>query len=163
MTLTRTYSFFVPRLVCAVITVKATMMVTVLFLVANLPHLFGTCLAAITAIRDQANTWRTGRGSFRAFAGPLAVLGAIIGLRGHGLWGGQHLRRILGKCPVNLQDTSPNRFLFLTHLGFCISFPQVPSWLQTLWKMKRFYILTTWFSLGDTDKHLHLLLFISDV
>lgn len=88
MTLTRTYSFFVPRLVCAVITVKATMMVTVFLLVANLPHLFGTCSAAIAAVHDQANTWRTGGGSFRAFAGPLAVLGAVIGLRGRGLWYG---------------------------------------------------------------------------
>lgn len=147
MTLTRTYSFFVPRLVCAVITVKATVMVTVLFLVANLPHLFGTCLAAIAAIRDQANTWRTGGGSFRAFAGPLAVLCAVIGLRGHRLWYGQHLRRILGKCPVNLQDTSPNRFLFLTHLGFLFLFPSSSLLARDIERNGSEWILTTWFSL----------------
>lgn len=101
-----TCSFFVPRRVCAVITVKATMMVTVFFLIANLPQLFGTCSAAIAAVHDQAHTWQTGGGSFRTFAGPLAVLSAVIGLRGDGVWYGQHLRGILGKCSVNLWYTS---------------------------------------------------------
>lgn len=102
----RTYSFFVPRLVCTVITVKAAMMVTVFFLIASLPDLFGTGSAAIAAIHKQTDTWRAHGRSFGAFAGPLAVLAAIIGLRGDGFFSGQQVRRILSRCTMDLWCTS---------------------------------------------------------
>lgn len=76
-------------------------MVTVVFLMAYLPQLFGTSSAAFTAVHDQTDTWWAGGGSFRALARPLAVLSAVVRLRHI-----KHFRGILGKSLLNLEDST---------------------------------------------------------
>lgn len=61
------------------------MVVTVVCLIALFAHLLGAGPTTITAIHDEADTWRAARGSLRAGAGPLTVLSPIIGLRGRRL------------------------------------------------------------------------------
>lgn len=78
VTLTCTHSFFVPRLVRAVVTVQSFVVIACIRLVAHLAHLSGAGLAAVTAVHEEAHTWRTGRGGPGTFAGPLAVLSSVV-------------------------------------------------------------------------------------
>lgn len=78
--LTCTYSYFVPRSVSTVVTVQAPVEVTGVSLCAALPSLPGTRLAAVTAVRDQADAGRAPRWGLGALAGPPAVLGPCVGL-----------------------------------------------------------------------------------
>lgn len=90
MTLTCTHSFFVPRLVRAVVTVQSLVVVACVCLVAHLAHLAGAGLAAVTAVHEEAHARRTGGGDLGAIAGPLAVLCAIVHVRS---WGCDGCRR----------------------------------------------------------------------
>lgn len=75
------------------------MVVAVVCLVADLPHLHGTSLAAVTAIHEQTDPQRTGGGALGALAGPLAILRAVVWLQCCGFdsgWGGRHDNGILG-------------------------------------------------------------------
>lgn len=76
-------SFFVPRLVRAVVAVQALVVVAGFGLVARLAKLLCTGSAAVAAINEQADAWGAPRGCLGALAGPLAVLGAVVRLR-HG-------------------------------------------------------------------------------
>lgn len=78
VTLTCTHSFFVPRLVWAVVAVQSLVVVTHVCLVAHLAHLPGAGLAAVAAIHEEAYTWRALRGGLWTLAGPLAVLCAVV-------------------------------------------------------------------------------------
>lgn len=78
VTLTCTHSFFVPRLVWAVVAVQSFVVVTRVCLVAHLAHLPGAGLAAVAAIHEKAYTWRALRGGLWTLAGPLAVLCAVV-------------------------------------------------------------------------------------
>lgn len=98
MTLTCTHSFFVPRHVRAVVTVQSLVVVARVCLVAHLAHLPGAGLAAVTAVHEEAHTWRTGRGHLGTLAGPLAVLRPVVLVHswGCGGCGGRHGSGILG-------------------------------------------------------------------
>lgn len=98
MTLTCTHSFFVPRLVRAVVTVQSLVVVAGVCLVAHLAHLAGAGLAAVTAVHQEAHTWRTFRGDRGTLAGPLAVLGPVVEVRSWGCdgCGRRHGSGILG-------------------------------------------------------------------
>lgn len=74
MTLTCTHSFFVPRLVRAVVTVQSLVVVACVCLVAHLAHLPGAGFAAVAAIHEEAHAWWTGRRDCGTLAGPFAVL-----------------------------------------------------------------------------------------
>lgn len=78
VTLTCTHSFFVPRLVRAVVTVQSLVVVACVCLIAHLAHLLGTGLAAVTAIHEEAHTRWTGRGDTGTLTRPLAVLRPIV-------------------------------------------------------------------------------------
>ena len=52
LTLTCTHSLFVPRLVCAVVTVQSPVVVAGVFLVALLTQLLSAGLAAVAAVRE---------------------------------------------------------------------------------------------------------------
>ena len=78
MTLTCTHSFFVPRLVRAVVTVQSLVVVARERLVAHLAHLLGAGLAAVAAVHEEAHARRAGRRDLGALAGPLAVLRAVV-------------------------------------------------------------------------------------
>lgn len=91
VTLTCTHSFFVPRLVRAVVTVQSLVVVAGVSLVAHLAHLPGTGLAAVTAIHEEAHTWWTSRGDLGTLARPFAVLCPVVKVRerrGDGRWHG---------------------------------------------------------------------------
>lgn len=77
-TLTCTHSFFVPRLVRAVVTVQSLVVVAGISLVALLTHLPCAGLAAVTAIHEEAHAWGTGRDDGGTLAGPLAVLRPVV-------------------------------------------------------------------------------------
>ena len=96
MTLTCTHSFFVPRLVRAVVTVQSLVVVARVRIVAHLPHLQGAGLAAVTAVHEEAHAPRTGGGGLGARAGPLAVLGAVVRVHSCRGDGRRHGRGILG-------------------------------------------------------------------
>lgn len=98
VTLTCTHSFFVPRLVRAVVTVQSLVVVAGVCLVAHLAHLAGAGLAAVTAVHQEAHTWRTFRGDRGTLAGPLAVLGPVVEVRSWGCdgCGRRHGSGILG-------------------------------------------------------------------
>lgn len=98
MTLTCTHSFFVPRLVRAVVTVQSFVVVARVGLVAHLAHLAGAGLAALASVEEEAHARRTARGHLRANAGPLADLGAVVRFRICGRRGcrGRHDSGILG-------------------------------------------------------------------
>lgn len=83
-TLTCTHSFFVPRLVRAVVAVQSLVVVARVRLVAHLAHLAGARLAAVAAVHQEADAWRTGGGHRRTLAWPLAVLRAVVRLCGGG-------------------------------------------------------------------------------
>lgn len=98
MTLTCTHSFFVPRLVRAVVTVQSLVVVARVCLVAHLAHLLGAGLAAVTAVHEEAHTWWTGRGDTGTLTGPLAVLRPVVRVCRCGCdgYGGRHGSGILG-------------------------------------------------------------------
>lgn len=73
-----TQSFFVPRLVRAVVTVQSLVVVACVGLVAHLAHLPGAGLAAVTSVHEEAHPRWTGGGDLGALAGPLAVLRAVV-------------------------------------------------------------------------------------
>lgn len=83
-TLTCTHSFFVPRLVRAVVAVQSLVVVARVRLVAHLAQLAGAGLAAVAAVHQEADARRTGWGHRRTLAWPLAVLRAIVRLCGGG-------------------------------------------------------------------------------
>lgn len=92
--LTRTYSFFVPRLVSTVVTVKSFMIVTYISLITGLAHLHGTVFAAVTSIRQKADPGWTQGGTLGALTGPFAVSEPLmrVQLCGHKRW----VRGVLG-------------------------------------------------------------------
>lgn len=98
VTLTCTHSFFVPRLVRAVVTVQPLVVVAGVCLVAHLAHLPGAGLAAVTAVHQEADPRGTGRGDLGAFARPLAVLRPVVRVQecGRDGCGGWHRGGILG-------------------------------------------------------------------
>ena len=94
--LTCTHSYFVPRSVSAVVAVKAPVDITNVGLGAVLSCLLGTHLAAVTAVREQADARRAYGDRLGTLAWPLTVLfpGVSLGRRGggrgqHGCGGGQ--------------------------------------------------------------------------
>lgn len=76
--LTRTYSFFVPRLVSAVVTVKSFMIVTYISLITGLAHLLGTVFAAVTSVRQKADPGWTRGWALGALTGPFTVSKTVI-------------------------------------------------------------------------------------
>lgn len=70
----------ISRSVSAVVTVQAPVEVTGVRLSAALPSLPGTGLAAVTAIRDQADAQRAAGWGPGALAGPPAELSPCVGL-----------------------------------------------------------------------------------
>lgn len=98
-----THSFFVPRLVRAVVTVQSLVVVTRVGLVAHLAHLPGARLAAVAAVHEEAHARRTGGGDLGALAGPLAVLSALVLFHGGGCDGcrRRHGSGILGVGLLN--------------------------------------------------------------
>lgn len=67
-------------------------------LIAHLAHLSGTCLAAVTAVHEEAHAWRTGRGDLGTLARPLAVLRPVVLVHSRGCHrrGWRHGSGILG-------------------------------------------------------------------
>lgn len=98
MTLTCTHSFFVPRLVRAVVTVQSLVVVACICLVAHLAHLPGAGLAAVTAVHEEAHARRTARDDLGTLAGPLAILRPVVQVRSWGCdsCGRRHGSGILG-------------------------------------------------------------------
>ena len=96
MTLTCTHSCFVPRLVRAVVTVQALVVIACVCLVAHLAHLSGAGLAAVAAVHEEAHARRARRGHGGTLAGPLAVLRAVVGLRRRASDGREGLSRRCG-------------------------------------------------------------------
>lgn len=92
VTLTCTHSFFVPRLVRAVVTVQSLVVIACVCLIAHLAHLPGAGLAAVAAVHEEAHARRARRGDAGTLAGPLAVLRAVVRVRGGGRG-----RQILGE------------------------------------------------------------------
>lgn len=88
--LTCTHSFFVPRLVRAVVAVQSFVVVTRVGLVAHLAYLPGTGPAAVAAVHQLADTRRAARWHRWTLARPLAVLRAVVvgGGRDDGSGGG---------------------------------------------------------------------------
>lgn len=82
--LTCTHSFFVPRLVRAVVAVQSLVVVTRVGLVAHLAHLPGAGPAAVAAVHQLADARRAARWHRRTLARPLAVLRAVVWLLGGG-------------------------------------------------------------------------------
>lgn len=102
MTLTCTHSFFVPRLVRAVVTVQSLVVIARVCLIAHLAHLSGAGLAAVAAVHEEAHAQRARRGNAGTLAGPLAVLHAVVRVRRRGRdgWdtrGGRCGSQILGE------------------------------------------------------------------
>lgn len=98
VTLTCTHSFFVPRLVRAVVTVQSLVVVAGVGLVAHLAHLPGAGLAAVAAVHEEADARRAARRGGGTLARPLAVLRAVVQVHtwgGDGR-GGRHGSGILG-------------------------------------------------------------------
>lgn len=93
--LTCTHSFFVPRLVCAVVTIQPLVVVAGVGLVACLARLHGAGLAAVAAVCHEADAggadWRAGR----AHAGPPAVPRPLVWVHLGGC--GRGYRTILGQ------------------------------------------------------------------
>lgn len=73
-----THSFFVPRLVSTVVTVKPFMIVTGISFITGLSHLLGTGLAAVTSICQQADPMWANRGTLGTLTWPFAVPSSII-------------------------------------------------------------------------------------
>lgn len=99
VTLTCTHSCFVPRLVRAVVTVQALVVVARVGLVAHLAHLSGAGLAAVAAVHEEADARRARRGDAGTLAGPLAVLRAVVRVRRRGRddRGGRRGGQVLGE------------------------------------------------------------------
>lgn len=76
--LTGTYSFFVPRLVSTVVTVKSFMIVTYISLITGLAHLPGTVFAAVTSVRQKADPGWTHGGALGALTGPFAEANPVV-------------------------------------------------------------------------------------
>lgn len=95
--LTCTHSFFVPRLVSAVVTVKSFMIVTGISFITGLPHLLGTGLAAVTSICQQADPMWANRGTLRALTGPFTVTISVVSIQICG-----HKRRVCGVVGTGL-------------------------------------------------------------
>lgn len=116
VTLTCTHSFFVPRLVRAVVTVQSLVVVARVCLVARLAHLLGAGLAAVTAIHEEAHARRTSRGDPGTLTGPLAVLCPVVQVCSGGCdgCGRRHGSGILGvglgtwKPELSLKDLNTN-------------------------------------------------------
>lgn len=117
VTLTCTHSFFVPRLVRAVVTVQSLVVVAHVCLVAHLAHLPGAGLAAVTAVHEEAHTRRTGRGEPGTLTGPLAVLRPVVRVcsRGCDGCGRRHGSGILG---VGLERGKPKLSLEVSNTTF---------------------------------------------
>lgn len=108
VSLTCTHSYCVPRVVPTVVAVEAPVGVADRSLRAVVPQLLGAHLAALTAVRDEADAQRAAGRGRRALARPLAELGARgvlqrgrSGAHGRGGWG-EGLRgegRHKGGCP----------------------------------------------------------------
>lgn len=98
-----THSFFVPRLVRAVVAVQSLVVVAGVRLVAHLAHLPGARLAAVAAVHEEAHTRRALGYDPGTLAGPLAVLRAVVRVcgRGHGGGGRRHGSGILGVGLLN--------------------------------------------------------------
>lgn len=98
-----THSFFVPRHVRAVVTVQSLVVVACVCLVTHLAHLPGAGLAAVTAVHEEAHTWRTGRGDLGTLTGPLAILRPVVWVHscGHDGCGRRHGSGILGVGLLN--------------------------------------------------------------
>lgn len=147
VTLTCTHSFFVPRLVRAVVTVQSLVVVARVCLIAHLAHLLGAGLAAVTAIHEEAHTRRTGRGDPRTLTGPLAVLCPVVRVCSCGCdgCGRQHGSGILGvglerwKPELSLKDLNTSCCFFLNtwswvqhdvqpiFIGFSLQYSPLPS------------------------------------
>lgn len=102
MTLTCTHSFFVPRLVRAVVAVQSLVVIARVSLVAHLAHLAGAGLAAVAPVHEEAHPKGARRGDAGTLAGPLAVLCAVVrlwrrGRDGRDGGGGGHGSGILGE------------------------------------------------------------------
>lgn len=117
VTLTCTHSFFVPRLVRAVVAVQSLVVVARVGLVAFFAHLPGAGLAAVAAVHEEADARRTLGGRLGTLAGPLAVARAAVrlcGRRGDGV-GWRHGSGIQGggleKERVDLQFNHTVQFL----------------------------------------------------
>lgn len=78
--LTCTHSFFVPRLVRAVIAVQSLVVVARVSLVAHLAYLPGAGPAAVAAVHQLADARRAAGRRHRTLARPLAVLRAVVRL-----------------------------------------------------------------------------------
>lgn len=76
VSLTCTHAYCVPRVVPAVVAVEAAVGVADRSLCAVVPQLLGTHLAALAAIRDEADAQRAAWRGRWALARPLAELGA---------------------------------------------------------------------------------------
>lgn len=109
--LTCTHSFFVPRLVSAVVTVKSFMIVTGISLVTGFSHLLGTGLAAVTSICQQANPMWANRGTLGALTGPFAVSISVIRVQICG-----HKRRVCGVVGTGLCGREERNMKKVCHL-----------------------------------------------
>lgn len=97
VTLTCTHSFFVPRLVRAVVAVQSLVVVARVCLVALLAHLPGASLAAVAAVHEEADAQRALGGHLGTLAGPLAEACAAVRLCGRrgdgcGRWHGSGIQ-----------------------------------------------------------------------
>lgn len=142
VTLTCTHSFFVPRLVRAVVTVQSLVVVARVCFIARLAHLLGAGLAAITAIHEETHTRRTSRGDPGTLTGPLAVLCPVIQVCSGGCdgCGRRHGSGILG---VGLGTWKPE--LSLKDLNTNCCFLNKRRWVQHFYVVFFLWLLITLF------------------